>query len=73
MLPARRPNGGLGRAGEHGMGWTQIAPTVAAAFLAALVECVEALTIVLAVGTVRGWRSGATHEIPLAGELPSQG
>jgi uncharacterized membrane protein len=30
---------------------------MAAAFLAALVECVEALTIVLAVGTVRGWRS----------------
>ena len=29
---------------------------VAAAFLAALVEFVEALTIVLAVGTVRGWR-----------------
>ena len=28
-----------------------------ASFLASLVECVEALTIVLAVGTVRGWRS----------------
>jgi uncharacterized membrane protein len=28
-----------------------------AAFLASLVEFVEALTIVLAVGTVRGWRS----------------
>ena len=27
-----------------------------AAFLASLVECVEALTIVLAVGTTRGWR-----------------
>jgi uncharacterized membrane protein len=27
------------------------------AFLASLVECVEALTIVLAVGIVRGWRS----------------
>jgi len=27
-----------------------------ASFLASLVECVEALTIVLAVGTVRGWR-----------------
>ncbi len=27
-----------------------------AAFLASLVECVEALTVVLAVGTVRGWR-----------------
>jgi uncharacterized membrane protein len=31
-------------------------PAVAAAFLASLVEFVEALTIVLAVGTVRGWR-----------------
>ena len=29
---------------------------VLAAFLATLVEAVEALTIVLAVGTVRGWR-----------------
>ncbi len=31
-------------------------PTVLAAFLASLVEFVEALTIVLAVGAVRGWR-----------------
>jgi uncharacterized membrane protein len=31
-------------------------PAIAAAFLASLVEAVEALTIVLAVGTVRGWR-----------------
>jgi uncharacterized membrane protein len=30
---------------------------VVAAFLASLVECVEALTVVLAVGSVRGWRS----------------
>ncbi len=32
-------------------------PVLAASFLASLVECVEALTIVLAVGAVRGWRS----------------
>ena len=32
-------------------------PVVTAAFLASLVEAVEALTIVLAVATVRGWRS----------------
>jgi uncharacterized membrane protein len=32
-------------------------PTVLAAFLASMVEFVEALTIVLAVGAVRGWRS----------------
>jgi uncharacterized membrane protein len=39
------------------MTWIQIAPTVGASFLASAVECVEAATIVLAVGTVRGWRS----------------
>lgn len=39
------------------MTWFHTAPTFTAAFLAALVECVEAATIVLAVGTVRGWRS----------------
>lgn len=39
------------------MTWIELAPTVGAAFLASLVECVEAATIVLAVGTVRGWRS----------------
>src|SRR5882672_8156716 len=32
-------------------------PSLTAAFLGSLVECVEAVTIVLAVGTVRGWRS----------------
>jgi uncharacterized membrane protein len=37
--------------------WIHIGPHVTAAFLASLVEFVEALTIVLAVGTVRGWRS----------------
>jgi uncharacterized membrane protein len=36
--------------------WTSVAPAVAAAFLSSLVEAVEALTIVLAVATVRGWR-----------------
>jgi Ca2+/H+ antiporter, TMEM165/GDT1 family len=33
-----------------------VVPAIAAAFLASLVEAVEALTIVLAVATVRGWR-----------------
>src|SRR2546430_15633932 len=37
--------------------WIHAGPVVTAAFLGSLVECVEALTIVLAVGTVRGWRS----------------
>lgn len=36
--------------------WTHLAPSVLTAFLASLVEFVEALTIVLAVGIVRGWR-----------------
>ncbi|MDJ0390283.1 TMEM165/GDT1 family protein [Roseomonas sp. E05] len=40
------------------MTWLEAGPTLGAAFLASLVECVEAATIVLAVGTVRGWRSG---------------
>jgi Uncharacterized protein family UPF0016 len=38
--------------------WTHAGPSILAVFLASLVECVEALTVVLAVGTVRGW-SGA--------------
>lgn len=32
-------------------------PILLASFMASLVECVEALTVVLAVGAVRGWRS----------------
>ncbi len=39
------------------MNWLQIVPSASAAFLGSFVECVEAATIVLAVGTVRGWRS----------------
>ena len=42
-------------------------PSVIAAFLGSLVEFVEALTIVLAVGTVRGWRPALTGT--LAGAL----
>ncbi|MFC7691178.1 hypothetical protein ACFQY5_17955 [Paeniroseomonas aquatica] len=38
------------------MTWIELAPTVSAAFLTSLVECVEAATIMLAVGTVRGWK-----------------
>jgi uncharacterized membrane protein len=40
-----------------GIGWAHIGTSVVASFLASLVECVEALTVVLAVGSVRGWRS----------------
>ncbi len=41
-------------------GWSQFGPSVAAAFLASLVEFVEALTIILAVGTVLRWRPALT-------------
>lgn len=37
--------------------WTHAGATVLVAFLASLVECVEALTVLLAVGVTRGWRS----------------
>src|SRR2546426_10573852 len=36
--------------------WIHAGPSVTTAFLGSLVECGEAVTIVLAVGTVRGWR-----------------
>ena len=37
--------------------WISVWPTVLASFAASMVEFVEALTVVLAVGAVRGWRS----------------
>src|SRR5689334_5212932 len=40
--------------------WAVVAPALTAAFLASLVEVVEAFTIVLAVGTVQGWRPALT-------------
>lgn len=42
---------------EMAVDWLHAWPTVLAAFLASIVEFVEALTVVLAVGAVRGWRS----------------
>jgi uncharacterized membrane protein len=36
------------------------APAIAAAFLSSVVEAVEAFTVVLAVGTIRGWRPALT-------------
>jgi len=36
--------------------WAHLAPTILASFFASMVEFVEALTVILAVGTVRGWR-----------------
>jgi uncharacterized membrane protein len=42
--------------GNLNIAWTYAGPSVLAAFLASLVEFVEALTVILAVGSVRGWR-----------------
>ena len=36
--------------------WAHAGPSMLAAFLASLVEFIEALTVVLAVGAIRGWR-----------------
>jgi uncharacterized membrane protein len=51
------------------MNWTHTGPTVAASFLASLVECVEALTVVLAVGSVRGWRAAVIGAAAAVGLL----
>jgi uncharacterized membrane protein len=45
------------------MTWSTVAPVISAAFLASLVEAVEAFTIVLAVATLRGWRAAAIGTI----------
>jgi uncharacterized membrane protein len=42
---------------------TTAAPAVSAAFLASLVEAVEAFTIVLAAGTLRGWRAAVAGSV----------
>lgn len=50
--------------------WAHAGPAMLTAFLASLVEFAEALTIILAVGTVRGWRSalmGAAAGVALLG------
>ena len=49
--------------------FTHMAASVAAAFLASLVEFVEALTVVLAVGSVRGWRSAIAGSALACGVL----
>jgi uncharacterized membrane protein len=48
---------------------TRLGGTLIAAFLASLVECVEALTVVLAVGSVRGWRSALAGAATALGTL----
>lgn len=49
--------------------WGVAAPAVGAAFLASLVEVVEAFTIVLAVGTLRGWRPAVFGTLAALGVL----
>ena len=44
------------------MNWAHAGTATIAAFLASLVEFVEALTIVLAVGTTRGWRAAPSAQ-----------
>jgi uncharacterized membrane protein len=62
---------GAGRLlGEGGMiSWSVAAPAIGAAFVASLVEAVEAFTIVLAVGTLRGWRPALIGSIAALGML----
>src|SRR5947199_321241 len=55
-----------------GTSWAHMGTSILASFLASLVECVEALTVVLAVGTVRGWRSalaGAAAALVVLGTI----
>lgn len=49
--------------------WSVAAPAVGAAFVASMVEVVEAFTIVLAVATLRGWRPAVTGTFAALGVL----
>lgn len=49
--------------------WTVMFPAVSAAFLASIVEVVEAFTIVLAVATTRGWRPAIIGTLAALGTL----
>lgn len=49
--------------------WSTAAPAIGAAFLASLVEVVEAFTIILAVATLRGWRPAALGTLAALGLL----
>jgi uncharacterized membrane protein len=43
--------------------WAHSGPSFVASFLACLVECVEALTVVLAVGSVRSWSEALSGSV----------
>jgi Ca2+/H+ antiporter, TMEM165/GDT1 family len=49
--------------------WSMAGPAISSAFIASLVEIVEAFTIVLAVTTLRGWRPAAIGTIAALGVL----
>ncbi|MDA1311092.1 MAG: TMEM165/GDT1 family protein [Proteobacteria bacterium] len=49
--------------------WGVAGPAVAAAFFASIVEVVEAFTIVLAVGTIRGWKPAVFGTLAALGTL----
>lgn len=49
--------------------WTVWGPAIAASFFASVVEVVEAFTIVLAVGTLRGWRPASIGTATALGVL----
>ncbi len=49
--------------------WTHSGMTIVAAFLASMVECVEALTVILAAGSVRGWSGVLTGAAAAVGVL----
>jgi len=49
--------------------WTTLISVVGASFLASFVEVVEAFTIVLAVGIIRGWRSAILGTVAALGVL----
>jgi uncharacterized membrane protein len=57
--------------------WVHAGPTALAAFLACLVEAGEALTVILAVGTMRGWRDallgGGSAVVVLGGLVAALG
>ncbi len=51
------------------MDWSTAAPAIGAAFLASMVEVVEAFTIILAVATLRSWRPALTGTFAALGVL----
>jgi Ca2+/H+ antiporter, TMEM165/GDT1 family len=52
-----------------GAAWSVAGPAIGSAFIASLVEIVEAFTIVLAVTTLRGWRPAAFGTVAALGVL----